>query len=241
MKYVIGDIHGEFEKLRKLLGFLEKDATEFIFLGDYIDKGPRIRETVDLLIDLSRSKNCVFLMGDHEYAWLHYLDGEDDFLGFLLRYGCIQTLESYLNRVITIEEAKWILQNKESLQKLLKRHMDFYLGLKFYHTVDDAFLCVHAGINPENKDIPLELHNTKDLIFIRNNFISSKFYYRNMVTIFGHTASKEPYVDEYKIGIDTGATYESIGYGDLTAFNITRKEFITHKGGIKKLFINKDN
>ena len=234
MRYVIGDIHGEYEKLNNLVKVLEKDAAEFIFLGDYVDKGLRIVETIDLLIDLSKSKKCVFLMGDHEFAWLEYINGNERFLDFLLKYGGIQTLESYLGRKFSEEKAKVALSDKGTIQKLLKKHIDFYLNLKFYHEADDNFLCVHGGIKPQNKDMPLEIHNKEELLFLRDDFIYSKFFYNGRKIIFGHTAFKEPYIDEYKIGIDTGAVYEDRGYGNLIAFNVTKKEFVNHKGEIKK-------
>ena len=174
-------------------------------------------------------------MGDHEFAWLQYINGNERFLDFLLRYGGIQTLESYMGRKFSEEEAKDVLSDKKAIQKLFKKHMEFYLNLKFYHEIDDNFLCVHAGIKPQNKDMPLEGHNKEEMLFLRDDFIYSKFYYKGRKIIFGHTAFKEPYVDEYKIGIDTGAAYEDRGYGNLTAFSITKKEFVNHKGEIKKI------
>ncbi len=235
MKYVIGDIHGEYEKLSELIGYLEKDATEYIFLGDYIDKGRKIRETIDLLIELDKSKKCTFLIGDHEYAWLQYLNGNERFLDFLLNYGGVQTLESYFGRRFTMEEAKLMLTNKKTIQEILKIHIEFYLDLQFYYEVNNEFICVHAGINPQNKDMPLEFHNKEELVFLRNKFIHSKFLFQGRKIIFGHTAFKEPYVDAYKVGIDTGASYGDIGYGNLVAFNITIKEFVNHKGEVKRL------
>ncbi len=235
MRYVIGDIHGEYGKLCNLIDILEQDATEYIFLGDYIDKGKNSRETIDFLINLSKVKRCIFLMGDHEYAWIKYLDGEERFLNFILSYGGIQTIESYSGKELIMKEAKVILTEKKAIRHLLEIHMSFYLKLKYYYEVNDSFLCIHAGINPENKDVSLEFHSKEELVFIRDKFIQSKFLYQGKKIIFGHTAFKEPYVDEYKIGIDTGATYQKEGYGDLVAFNIDRKEFVNHKQVIMKL------
>ena len=229
MRYVIGDIHGEYEKLRKLIDFLQKDATEYIFLGDFIDKGKNVKETIDLLIDLSKTTKCVFLMGDHEYALLKYLNGDERFLDFLLKYGGLSTLESYLVRTLTMDEARNILNNRNGFRELLGIHIDFYSNLKFYYKVNNEFICVHAGINPKNKDLPIEFHDKEEIVFIRNKFLHSKFLYQERRIIFGHTAFKKPYVDEYKIGIDTGAVYEKEGYGNLVAFNIDRKEFVNHK------------
>ena len=47
----ITDIHGEYEKLSSLVNFLnpqEKDT--IVFMGDYIDRGPKSREVVDKII-----------------------------------------------------------------------------------------------------------------------------------------------------------------------------------------------
>ena len=174
-------------------------------------------------------------MGDHEYAWLQYLNGNQRFFDFLLNYGGLQTLQNYLGRDLTIEEASVFLIERRAIQDFLRMHMNFYSSLKFYYVVNDEFLCVHAGINPENKNTSLEVHNKEELVFIRDKFIHSKFLYNGRKIIFGHTAFKRPYVDKYKIGIDTGATYKEEGYGNLSAFNVSKKEFINNKGEVKKL------
>jgi len=228
MTYVISDIHGEYKKLRTLLNILEDDAIEYIFLGDYLDKGENPKATINLLLNLSCRKKCIFLAGDHEYAWMEYIKGDESFLKFILNYGGIKTLESYSNRQLTVKEANNILSNKTVLKKLLKNHLPFYSGLKFYHTIDSRFLCVHAGINPENKSLKLDEHNKKEIVFIRDKFINSGFLYKGRRIIFGHTAFKEPYLDKYKIGIDTGAVYAEMG--TLTAFNIEKELFIKHTG-----------
>jgi len=235
MKYIIGDIHGEYEKLCSLLTVLKKSATEYVFLGDYLDKGRKVKECVDVLIELSGSKKCVFLTGDHEYAWLQYLTGNQRFFDFLLKYGGIQTLESYGEEKMKPEKAKDLLVDKKAVKGILKKHMNFFLKLKFFHEIENEFLCVHGGINPKNKSLPLESHKKEEVVFLRNNFIDSKFLYGGKKIVFGHTAFKEPYVDRYKIGIDTGVAYTDVGYGDLTAFNVAKKEFINHKGEIKTL------
>jgi serine/threonine protein phosphatase 1 len=46
---------------RKKIEFAARD-----FLGDYIDRGPDSRSTIDLLIERSRHRNTIFLRGNHE-------------------------------------------------------------------------------------------------------------------------------------------------------------------------------
>ena len=51
MLYAVGDIHGEREMLEELLAALPRRADDrFVFIGDYVDRGPDPRGVVDLLI-----------------------------------------------------------------------------------------------------------------------------------------------------------------------------------------------
>jgi len=79
----IGDIHGCFDPLKALVRMVEQecrpvvDEIEYIFVGDYIDRGPSTREVLDFLIDLDGKKT--FLMGNHEDMLLMYHKGSDVF------------------------------------------------------------------------------------------------------------------------------------------------------------------
>jgi serine/threonine protein phosphatase 1 len=200
MRYAIGDIHGEYDKLRNLIDILDKDATEYIFLGDYIDKGKDSKKVIDFLMELVRAKKCIFLMGDHEYMWTKlFIDTHDrEAREFLLHYGGDKTFAS-LKSVYDYYNFKY-----------------FLFGLLFYYETPDYF-CVHAGIKNGEPDY-----------FVRDEFINSKELYHGKRVIFGHTAFKKPYVDKYKIGIDTGAVYPDMGL--LTAYNLDTGEFVYHDG-----------
>jgi serine/threonine protein phosphatase 1 len=56
LTYAIGDIHGSLQKLRELMTLCGRHAdgrpATFIFLGDYIDRGPDSRGVVEALIEL---------------------------------------------------------------------------------------------------------------------------------------------------------------------------------------------
>ena len=228
MKYVVGDIHGEYDKLYHLIKIISKDAKEIIFLGDYINKGPKSKEVVEFLIKLSKKINCIFLMGNHEYAWIKYMEGNKKFLDFLLTYGGIQLIQSYYPN-LKISEIPNFIKNKKDLKEILpKTHVSFISKLNLSYNLNSNFICIHAGINPDDRFESISDHNTEDLLFIRNKFLYSKFYYFNRIVIFGHTAFKEPFMDNYKIGIDTGATYPHLG--KLTALDIDRMYFIQNTG-----------
>lgn len=59
MTDLIGDIHGHADKLEELLvklGYKKRRGTyshperKALFVGDYIDRGPKLRETLELVV-----------------------------------------------------------------------------------------------------------------------------------------------------------------------------------------------
>jgi len=85
---VIGDIHGQADKLVALLrrlGYRERDGAwrhpdrQAIFVGDFIDRGPKQVETVELVRAMVDAGSALAVMGNHEFnaiAW--YLEDPDD-------------------------------------------------------------------------------------------------------------------------------------------------------------------
>ena len=79
----IGDIHGhcdELVALLKKLGYEERNgafrypgnARTVVFLGDYIDRGSQVRETVNLVRSMRDAGSAVALMGNHEFNALSF-------------------------------------------------------------------------------------------------------------------------------------------------------------------------
>lgn len=78
---IIGDIHGcgqTLEKLleqmgyRKISGVYQHPRRQAIFIGDIIDRGPRIREALHLVRDMVEQGSARIVMGNHEYNALGY-------------------------------------------------------------------------------------------------------------------------------------------------------------------------
>jgi hypothetical protein len=72
----IGDIHGHYDALVKLLEKLgyQSDGNTFrhpdrlaFFVGDYIDRGPKIVETLELVKSMVENESAIAIMGNHEY------------------------------------------------------------------------------------------------------------------------------------------------------------------------------
>ena len=73
---LIGDIHGHADKLVQLLeklGYSKQNnyyahpEREVLFVGDYIDRGPQIRETLEIVKQMVENQSAIALMGNHEY------------------------------------------------------------------------------------------------------------------------------------------------------------------------------
>lgn len=88
---LIGDIHGHCATLQKLLtklgytvqqGVWKHASRKVIFVGDYIDRGPQIKETLQLVKGMVDAGEAIALMGNHEYNAVAYAtsDGRGGFL-----------------------------------------------------------------------------------------------------------------------------------------------------------------
>ena len=182
-KIIITDIHGEFEKFQSLLDKISPvNDDEFIFLGDYIDRGKNPQKVIDKIIEISRTNKCTCLKGSHEYAYLHARMGDEYYKFLFWNYGGIQTAECY-----------------GGFDEIYQVHGDFLEGLKPYY-MTDKYLFIHAGIRP---GIPFEEQNEKDFYYIRWDFINNPHNLPQKI-IFGHTDFKDVQIQPDKICIDTG-------------------------------------
>jgi len=190
--FAIGDIHGCFDKLRELMAKIniDRDNDTLLFLGDYIDRGPGSFDVVEYLIDLKKHfQKIMFLKGNHEEMLEKYLAGKDR-ISYLINGGQ-PTLESYMER-----------RRTAGSPPIPQEHLDFFESLSLYYQTDD-FIFVHAGLR---KNVPFEKQDPADLLWIREDFVTSDFDFGKRV-VFGHTPFAEPLVEPNKIGIDTGAVY----------------------------------
>lgn len=79
---LIGDLHGHHQALLALLerlGYVSVDGIhqhpagrKLIFIGDLVDRGPKVRETVRLVRALVESGQALCVLGNHEYNLLCY-------------------------------------------------------------------------------------------------------------------------------------------------------------------------
>jgi serine/threonine protein phosphatase 1 len=200
LTYAVGDIHGSLRKLRGLVARCREHAggqpITFVFLGDYIDRGPESAGVVAYLIEMQSlpGERCVALMGNHEDFALGVLDGTTD-ANHWLSQGGAETLLSY---------------GVARARDLPRQHVEWMRALPLSYDDGRRFF-VHAGIDPSR---PFDAQDDYDLLWIREPFLSSRRKFGRLV-VHGHTPlpTAAPDLRNNRLNLDTGAVFG----GPLTA------------------------
>lgn len=218
----IGDIHGELEKLDKLLANLitnlpDIHETQLVFLGDYIDRGEQSAQVLEWLIQLQSARpETIFLKGNHEDFFLKFLsDPNQSSTAQWLRHGGLQTLSSFgiaLTGAPDKDGGYASLHN--SLLNALPVELDSFLNqLQAYH-INGNLVATHAGTDPD-----IDISETPGP---QCSWGHPRCYEKPRAdgcwSIHGHIVENRPMVfDTGRISIDTGA----YANGPLTAAYVT--------------------
>ena len=123
---ICGDIHGQYHDLLRIFEICKyPPGSNYLFLGDYVDRGMQSIETVCLLFAYKvKFKNNFFMLrGNHECSYINRLYG---FYEECLRYYSIT-----IWRVIS----------------------DVFKCMPIAAVIDDKIFCIHGGISPELKSL----------------------------------------------------------------------------------------
>lgn len=219
--WAVGDIHGRLDLLEPLVQHIIADSaattaeqTVVVFLGDYIDRGPRSREVIRYLGSLPEHLGISwrFLKGNHEEAMLDFLDDPATGTAWC-EYGGDATLTSYGLRVPQMKHKPeaWAHLSADLNHKVTSDERAFLEELELSLSIGDYFFA-HAGARP---GVALSDQSTRDLMWIRNSFLDSDAEF-DKVVVHGHTPTTEVHLDHRRIGVDTKA-YAS---GVLTALRM---------------------
>ena len=123
---VCGDIHGQYPDLLKLFelgGF--PPNTNYIFMGDYVDRGKQSIECICLLLayKIKYDENFFILRGNHECGSINRI------------YGFFDECKRRYN------------------VKLWKLFVDLFNCLPIAASIDDKIFIVHGGLSPELKTV----------------------------------------------------------------------------------------
>ena len=181
--YAIGDIHGRADLLESLLLQIDEDCRLHpsrrpivVFIGDYIDRGPASREVLDLLLGYQRTRETIFLRGNHE-TFVHRFLSEPAVLDEWRLCGGLETLVSYgLKPSINPNARERARLAKELAMSITKQHIELLESLNLSFNCGD-FLFVHAGIRP---GVPIRKQREEDLLGFARSFSAANGGSRNL-------------------------------------------------------------
>ncbi len=204
--YAIGDVHGRADLLEDMLGRIAEDRKAYsgeavaVLLGDYVDRGPQVRETLDILLRPLPDMRMICLRGNHEEILLRILKDHSDLPGWV-HYGGLQTLRSYGLPVPAAPDLDDMLHLQRDFAAALPRaHLHFIKNLGCTARFGDYFF-VHAGIDPGK---PFDRQTPDAYLWMREPFLSSAKDF-GMVVVHGHSIRMKAELRPNRIGIDTGA------------------------------------
>ena len=223
--YAVGDIHGRCDLLEAALRHIVDDANtasadqrkRVVFLGDYIDRGPRSREIVERLSGPPPAGlSWTPLKGNHEDFLLRFLD-DPSLLDLWLANGAEATFRSYDPAIVALlESGASEGRVRDAFSEALPRDHRALLASLPLSCGSGDYLFVHAGVRP---GIALDDQDPKDLIWIRQPFLLSREDFGKIV-VHGHTPVRQPDIRDNRIGIDTGA----FAHGRLTVLRLAGRD-----------------
>ncbi|VAW15279.1 Serine/threonine protein phosphatase [hydrothermal vent metagenome] len=219
---VIGDVHSGAKALEQVLSRGKITLEDkLIFLGDYVDGWSQAVETVDFLLKLQLTHNCIFIRGNHDELCLDWLkEGNDNPLW--IQHGGGATMASY----------------QKTDEETIKRHIRFYEKLDDYFLDSKNRLFLHAGFT-NLKGIAYE-YDTKTFYWDRTlwelaqslnpdlsendaRYPSRLSHYKEIYighTPISRTASVVPKKAANVWNIDTGAAFK----GSLSMMDVDTKQ-----------------
>ncbi|MEI6147723.1 MAG: polynucleotide kinase-phosphatase [bacterium] len=235
---IIGDVHGccdELELLLHNLGYavLENQPDDpvwgnktyehpagrkAVFLGDIVDRGPRILDTLRLVRNMVMTGTAHCVPGNHDMKLMRKLSGRD----VQITHGLQDSLAQFEAIPAEMREA------------FVKEAVGFLDSLVSHYVFDGGKLVVaHAGMKQEMqgrgsgkvRDFALYGETTGETdefgLPVRYNWAAE--YRGNASVVYGHTPVPEPEWLNRTVNIDTGCVFG----GKLTALRYPEREFVS--------------
>ena len=217
--YLTGDIHGMHGRLVQLLARIRKDrgqaASDMVFLGDYIDRGPASAQVLETLYSLASDprENVICLMGNHERMMLDFLDQPARKGALWLINGGQETLASFgITRAARAGVSDPLDSLSQALRAALPAGMEEWLRRLPLWWRSDTLAAVHAAADPRR---PIEDQKPETLLWGHPRFPAEPRK-DGIWVAHGHRVVERPVAENGHIAVDTGA----VRGGPLTAARV---------------------
>ena len=227
---IIGDLHGCADELEQLLGklgysriqnepsFRHPDGRKAVFVGDLVDRGPRVLDTLGIVRGMVTAGSALCVPGNHDMKLLKKLNGRD----VKVTHGLAETLAE----IDAIPDAE-----RPAYTQSLAAFLD---GLVSHYVLDGGKLVVaHAGMKAEMqgrgsgkvRDFALYGETTGETdefgLPVRHYWAAE--YRGQAMVVYGHTPVSEAEWLNRTVNIDTGCVFG----GKLTALRYPEMEFVS--------------
>lgn len=229
---IIGDVHGCFDELLALLKTLGYEVVpagespdgkfhvqppqgrKLIFLGDLVDRGPRIPDVLRLVMDAVESGAALCVPGNHDMKLMRKLRGKN-----------VQIARGLADSLAQLEKEP---------SEFTPRVVEFLDSLVSHYVLDDGKLVVaHAGMKQEMqgrgsgrvRDFALygETTGETDEFGLPVRYPWAQEYRGRAMVVYGHTPVQTPEWLNRTINIDTGCVFG----GQLTALRYPERELVS--------------
>lgn len=207
--YAIGDVHGCLAAFERLMRVIRDDTAErgalptrIVLLGDLVDRGPRSVGVLDAAKRYATSSDrFIVLMGNHEQLMSRALEGRQDAMALWVGVGGAETLIDFGVDPALVREGASDALVEAAQRRVGPERLAWLLRLPLSYRSGDVVF-VHAGVR---RDVPVERQDARDLLWMREPFLSDEAP-RSFMVVHGHTVYAEgPHWAPYRIGVDTGA------------------------------------
>ncbi len=231
--FAIGDIHGHLDQLDALMTFIHDriraayapEKVLVVFLGDYVDRGPQPLQCLDRVANGLGIDGVteVVLRGNHEQFLMDAVSGagsDEQDLAVWMVNGGRETIRAIAPDAVLLKPSAMAEELRRRLGAARLAFMD-KMRLFFRH---DPYFFAHAGIDPARD---LDAQVARDLLWIREPFLSGLDWHQPVVVVHGHTPDV-PCNLPHRIGVDSGIYFT----GCLTAVEVNgaKLRFVSASG-----------
>jgi serine/threonine protein phosphatase 1 len=229
---VIGDVHGQVEKLLALLDKLRAvpdfEQRWVVFIGDFVDRGPDPKAAVDVVLDLlMQHPRTTAVAGNHEFAMTAALGliPTPEYANWEKRwtdhYDARTTFESYGAEFDDVQDLA---------ARMPEKHKAFLSNLPWC-VEHPRYIFVHAGLDTNAPfEMQMRILRQKDFTLNRPQWLCSKSFVEAapppgcpQTVVSGHVYTPKVEFRPKRIQIDTtGGTQ-----GDLSCVLLPEKKVLT--------------